>query len=213
MKSFVFDEGPFDLTGIGALIPVLRVRLVFETGSAVGFQEGSGFFLDVWTASIVTASHVISVPDGAHALRVELQVFGENGNVLGRGRSMAYPDGAFGRSDVGAVRLPMARPLQTFGMSTAPAPVGAFDAMIWGRANGALQHVPVSVTAENGLLAYRPADAGEGGMSGGPLRVGNRVVGIHLGQVRGMAGNGAAPADDDLLTKLSEAASAAEEGT
>ena len=211
MKSFAFESPTFDLTTVGTLDPVLLVRLVFQVGHAIGSTEGSGFFLDVWQSSLVTAAHVVAVPDGAVPLRVELQVFGQGGSVTGHAGAIAYPDIATGRTDVAVVRLPMARPDQRLDMSTGPVPLGSFDATVFGRANGALQRVPVSVNAQGGLLSYRPSDAGQGGMSGGPLRTANAVVGIHLGQAPGMASNGATPISDTLLGQLLDAATAAEE--
>jgi hypothetical protein len=214
MKRFGFTAPAFDLVGIGALDPVVSVRLDYRIGDSPRTHLGSGFFLDVWPNAFATAAHVLLLPDGATSVRLSVTIFGGNRSITGLARSMAYPDATAGAADVGVVRLPMDRPQpqQQLGMHTGPLPPDGFLARVVGRPSGVRQEVPIhgSFDTISGLIGYVPSNAGADGMSGGPVRTDTAIVGIHLGLVAGMGGNGAAPVDDVLLSQLVLAAAAAE---
>jgi hypothetical protein len=180
----------------------------YQARTTSGIQWGSGFILAPWTWSIVTAGHVLTLDAGTTAVRV--QVFFEIGSthfVIDATSFAVGPPSP--TTDCAVVRLAAAVPTGTQ-LAHRGVPTGSFDARVVGYPDGSTPRVdlPTGARESNGLIIY-DADVGLDGMSGGPVLVDGKAVGIHIGQARGRIGQGATPIDLDLLDSLMKAARAA----
>jgi hypothetical protein len=155
---------------------------------------GTGFILAPWPWAVITAAHVLVGCD-----RVEATLGGETFVAEGFSRAFGAPAP---HEELAVLRLPYSLPLTRELHPGAPPNHGdQVDAELCGFPASAPGPSVVTIGARrlHELLVWNPG--GVGGMSGGPVCVGDRVIGVYVG-----VGYGNAAADDHVALALDASA-------
>lgn len=155
--------------------PIFSVVRLTPVINGVARGSGTGFWVDGWSSTLITARHVI---EGAHAIRVRAR--GPGGIFDFDAVSIAYPEAP---DDFAVVCVAgAAEVVRRFRLGT---PTGSHDVRVIGypatvdvRKSGAL-----SFESQAKLTApwLELEDEGLSGMSGGPVVSQNQVIGVYVG--------------------------------
>jgi S1-C subfamily serine protease len=190
--------------------PVVRIQARFGNTWAAW---GSGFFIGQWPSSIITARHVLALPQGIAPSDVRVEAFIDGSWSRFDVTTIAFPSGGYAAADVAIVRI-HGTCTNTLKAATMD---GASRVEIWGYplVVGRPAGSPLVVgcraqPAANQLKLDRP---GRPGMSGGPVvaisEAGHPVaaVGIYLGTTP-FAAKAHILIDDDLFASKDAAMNA-----
>lgn len=188
--------------------PVVRVQARF--GKTWG-APGSGFLIQDWPRSVITARHVVALASGAAPDAVVVR-----GLSGGRWRVLpavvvAFPQGGVSADDVAIVRLAgdVRSPLRMASLD------GPADSVVWGYPMG--NEAPRPPYPQNAGVRLDSTElaldsAARVGMSGGPVVVATAegaqvaVVGIYLGPATNGSGGRAYVFDSDVVRACKDAA-------
>lgn len=151
---------------------IVRILCRYETtgGQLVGYAAGSGFILDCWPGIVLTARHVVILPQAIPAQRMSVVVGAPNGTDITEldALGVAYPVDA--QADVAAVLIPGAAP--TLLPLADPFPVDGtqLDGVAQGYiSNASTITALASRVARLGALLRELDKPSIAGMSGGPV--------------------------------------------
>lgn len=197
------SDGP----GVALSPPVVRVQARFGNTWAAW---GTGFFISQWPSSIITARHVVALPQGIAPTDVRVEAFVDGAWSRLEVAAIAFPGRGPAAPDVAIVRIQgtCATTLQAATLDE------ACTAQIWGYPLAASRPpgapLVVGCRAQPAANQIRLDRAGRPGMSGGPIVAVSAegypvaAVGIYLGTATG--GAKAYPLIDDALFASKDAA-------
>jgi hypothetical protein len=168
--------GPVELT---SAVVRLEVRYRLDGATAL-LAPGSGLVIRDWPGFVITARHVVEVPDGAAAVDANVSVRTAAGPRRVGALAVAYPKGSEPTEDLGVVCLDGS--LGGALLSVAhewPDDGTEAEVRVLGRPDGSLVEVQARLKREAWLLRY-VRGSGQAGMSGGPVLSDGGLIGVHL---------------------------------
>jgi hypothetical protein len=185
----------------GPIDPIVSLEVHYSMGNGEGVGFGSGFFVDPWRWTLVTAAHVLTGDAGFVPTRVIVGLGGTTCEAV----ACAYPTACGGAGDVAVVRLPWGVPGLTAPMPLASAPAAAFPATLQGYADAGPCSIEV-LANRHGVWIRHSNGVGLPGMSGGALAADDGVVGVYIGDVAvtGGTADSSLSLDPHVLTALLE---------
>ena len=164
--------------------PVVRVQARFGNTWAAW---GSGFFIGQWPSSIITARHVVALPQGVTPSDLRVEAFVNGSWSCFEASAIAFPSGGIAAPDLAIVRI-QGTCATSLEMATMDAPCRV---QVWGypltsgRPSGKPSIVDCRAKPADKFIEL--ARAGQPGMSGGPVvaisEAGQPLaaVGVYLG--------------------------------